>query len=551
MKPLPGSTKSPARDSLVVGDVDPEHPMMVTIVLKAKQDLDLATHAAGGEADMSREEYASRYGALQSDVAHVEAFAAANHLSVAEVNLAARTVVLAGRTGDMQKAFSVHLKMYATKDDKRFRGREGEVFIPDELEGIVVAVFGLDDRPVAKPHFRELVGAGHAPMLALKAKPEAAESSATAQPFNAPAVAKLYQFPSHLDGSGECIAIIELGGGYRMSDLNAYFQGLGLATPSVVSVGVHGARNSPGHYGDDGEVALDIEVAGSIAPKAKIAVYFTPNTNAGFLLGVNAAVHDALRKPSVISISWGGPEVDWTEAAFREFEAAFQAAASMGITVLVAAGDDGSSDGVKDGKPHVDFPASTPTAVACGGTRLVASSATAIASETVWNEGPSGHGASGGGVSDFFAKPSYQASVAVPESSTGFAGRGSPDVSGNADPVTGYNIFVHNQPHVMGGTSAVAPLYAGLTALLNQAGAPKKVGFLQPKLYAAHGICRDVTQTNNDFDGTLGVYNAGAGWDPASGFGSAIGTHWLATFISASLHAHPTPHPAPRARPNP
>src|SRR3954464_2594008 len=116
MKPLPGSAKSAAENSRVVGDVDPEHPMIVTLVLKAKADLDLAAYVAGGT-DMSREEFASRHGADESDVAKVEEFAATHHLSVAEINLAARTIVLAGRTGDVQEAFAVKLKMYTTEDN--------------------------------------------------------------------------------------------------------------------------------------------------------------------------------------------------------------------------------------------------------------------------------------------------------------------------------------------------------------------------------------------------------------------------------------------------
>ena len=527
MKALPGSLKSTAVNSLVVGDVDPEHLMIVTVVLRPREEVSAAAHVAGGET-LSREAFAAAHGADPDDVGKVEEYAAKHHLSVAEINLGARTIVLRGRTADMQKAFGVELKMYITENDERFRGREGEVFVPDELAGIVIAVFGLDDRPAASPHLRKLT---HLvlpePQLEAKVKPEA-EAHATARAFNAPAVGKLYKFPPNLNGSGQCIAIIELGGGYKMSDLNAYFQTIGIATPSIVSVGVNSASNNPGVDSDaDGEVALDIEVAGSIAPKAKLAVYFAPNTSAGFLNAINAAVHDNLRQPSVISISWGAAELNWTTAAMQQFESAFQAASALGVTVLAATGDDGAADGVNDGKAHVDFPSSAPSVVACGGTRLVATNATTIAGETVWNDGPTGPGAGGGGVSNFFAKPSYQAAVTVAKSPTGLAGRGLPDVSGNADPISGYNVVVGGQRTVIGGTSAVAPLYAGLVALLNQHASPRKVGFIHPKLYGAHGICRDVTQSNNDYSGTLGVYKAGPGWDAASGLGSAIGSSWL------------------------
>jgi kumamolisin len=447
----------------------------------------------------------------------------------------------------MQKAFGVDLKMYTTEENQRFRGREGEVYIPDDLVGIVTAVFGLDDRQAADPHLRKLrINAASEPQLEVKA---AAQPAAAPHAFNAPAVGKLYQFPPNLHGTGQTIAIIELGGGFRMSDLNAYFQGLGMATPSVVSVGVDGINNNPGHdSGADGEVALDIEVAGSIAPRARIAVYFGRNTSAGFLNVINAAIHDTVRKPSVISISWGSAEQNFTAAARQQYEAAFQAAATLGVTVLAATGDNGSSDGVDDGKPHVDFPSAAPSVLACGGTRLIATNPTTIASETVWNDGPAGPGAGGGGVSNFFPKPAYQAGVTVPHSPTGFIGRGLPDISGNADPITGYNIVVGGQRQVIGGTSAVAPLFAGLTALLNEAAAPRKVGLIQPKLYTTPGTCRDVTQANNDYSGLLGVYKAGPGWDAASGLGSAIGTHWVTALVSAHLGPQPVP-PQPQLNP--
>jgi kumamolisin len=552
MKALPGSEKGPATDSRVVGDVDPEHPMIVTVVLRPKEALSPAAQAGGGE-HMSREEYAARHGADENDVAKVEAFAAAHHLSVFSIQLAAGTMVLGGRTADMQTAFGVNLKMYTTEDNERFRGREGEVYVPEDLEGIVTAVFGLDDRPAADPHLRRLkIEAVSAPQIEVKVRADA-QAVAAPHAFNAPAVGTLYQFPANLHGTGQTIAIIELGGGYRMSDLNAYFQSLGMATPSVVSVGVDGITNNPGVNTDaDGEVALDIEVAGSIAPHARIAVYFGRNTGAGFLNAINAAIHDAVRKPSVISISWGGPEETFTVAAKQQYEAAFQAAAAIGVTVLAASGDNGSSDGVRDGKPHVDFPAAAPSVLACGGTRLLATNPTTIASETVWNDGPTGPGAGGGGVSNFFPKPAYQAAVTVPKLPNGFAGRGSPDVSGNADPITGYNVVVGGQRQVIGGTSAVAPLYAGLIALLNEAATPRKVGLIQPKLYAAPGTCHDVTQSSNDYSGLLGVYKAGPGWDAASGLGSAIGTHWVTALVAPHPVAQPAPpQPQPQPQPNP
>ncbi len=182
-------------------------------------------------------------------------------------------------------------------------------------------------------------------------------------------LASLYNFLAG-DGKGECIGIIELGGGYQASDLTAYFSGLGVPAPKVVAVGVDQSGNQPSGDpgGPDGEVTLDIEIAGAIAPGATIAVYFTKNSDAGFIDAVNRAVHDTTHKPSVISISWGGPETVWTPQSLQAFNSVLQAAAVMGVTVCAASGDSGSTDGVGDGGDHVDFPASSPYVLACGGT---------------------------------------------------------------------------------------------------------------------------------------------------------------------------------------
>jgi kumamolisin len=292
----------------------------------------------------------------------------------------------------------------------------------------------------------------------------------------------------------------------------------------VTAVSVDGASNQP--VGDpnsaDGEVLLDIEVVGAIATQAKIAVYFAPNTDQGFLDAITTAVHDNLRKPSVVSISWGGAESTWTAQSFTAYDQAFQDAGLLGVTVCCASGDDGSTDNVTDGAAHVDFPASSPNVLACGGTRLE-SSGGKITSEVVWNEG-TGNGASGGGVSDQFPLPAYQAGAKVPVSvnPSHFQGRGVPDVAGDADPATGYQIHVDGQDAVFGGTSAVAPLWAALIALINQQ-LGKPVGFLNTALYAkgTSGLT-DITS------GTNGAYQAGPGWDACTGWGSPSGQALLA-----------------------
>jgi kumamolisin len=269
---------------------------------------------------------------------------------------------------------------------------------------------------------------------------------------------------------------------------------------------------------------LDIEVLGSIAPKAQIAVYFAPNTDAGFLDAITTAIHDTQHNPSAISISWGGAESTWTSQAMQAMDQAFQDAASLGISVLAAAGDNGSSDGVKGNLAHVDFPASAPYTTGCGGTKLQ-SSGNQITNEIVWNELPR-DGATGGGVSDAFPLPSWQTQAGVPPSANpgGHVGRGVPDVSGDADPLTGYFVCVDGTQTTVGGTSAVAPLWSGLIVLINQK-LSKPAGYLNPILYGGTGASKafhDIVFGNN------GAYAAKKGWDACTGWGSPDGANLLA-----------------------
>jgi kumamolisin len=373
----------------------------------------------------------------------------------------------------------------------------------------IVGVFGLDERPQARAQFRP-----------------AAQAAVSYTPLQ---VAQAYGFPTGSTGAGQTIGIIELGGGYSQSDLETFFSGLGIATPSVTSVSVDGATNAPSGNPNsaDGEVELDIQVAGAIAPAAKIVVYFAPNTDQGFLDAVTTAIHDQTNAPNVISISWGGPESTWTAQSTSGFDSAFAEAGMLGVTVTVASGDNGSSDGVTTGGNHVDFPASSPNALACGGTSLQISGTT-VASETVWNDGTSG-GATGGGVSDVFDLPAYQATAGVPvvDDAGGKPGRGVPDVCGDADPDTGYSVVVDGSSIVVGGTSAVAPLWAGLVALLGaQSGKP--VGFLNPTLYANPKALRDIVSGNN------GAFKAGVGWDACTGLGSPNGPALAALFPASA-----------------
>ena len=510
----------PGSENVSRPGLEPEGPITATgqtlhvnVIVRRKQPLPVAAMESGSGRFLSHSELDATHGADPADIEKVEEFAHEAGLTVLESSPLKRRVTLSGTARQMEEAFGTQLIDYrATKTGNDFRGRQGNLTIPSELKDAVLAVLGLDARPVAKPHSRM--------------------RQSSPGSFTPLQVASLYNFPSGLTGKGQTIAIIELGGGYRTNDLTTYFKNLNVKPPKVTAISVDGGQNTPG--GDaDGEVMLDIEVAGAIANEANIAVYFAPNTDAGFVNAITNAVHDTARKPSVISISWGAAEDNWSEQSRNAMNAALQDAAALGVTVTAAAGDNGSTDGLGDHKLHVDFPASSPFALACGGTTLQGSGGN-ITSETVWNEIANQAGATGGGVSKAFPLPAYQQAANVPKQpQANFAGRGVPDIAGDADPVTGYQVRVNGQNVVIGGTSAVSPLWAALVARLNQE-LGKPVGFLNPKLYStARSAFRDITSGNND-DGSLGYYQAQPGWDPCTGLGTPNGAALLKSLASSA-----------------
>ena len=508
--PLPGSERKPfsaesnprlpfATPETVSPKVLPksEH-ITISVIVRAKTPIDPARLGLGHH-PISREQFEEKHGADPASVALVKEFAEEFNLQVEpDAHPSRRTVQLTGSVEALEKAFGTTLEQRETSHGT-LRVRHGALTIPQELQGHITAVLGLDNRPQTKPHFRLAV-------------PHATNISYT--PLQ---VAALYGFPT-TGGAGQTIGLIELGGGYTEADVQTYFQGLGQTPPVVTAVSVDKAKSKPGDpNGADGEVMLDIEVAGAVAPGATIAVYFAPNTDQGFLDAITTAVHDTARKPGVISISWGGPESTWTQQSLTAMDEACQAAAALGITITVACGDSGSTDGVTDGANHVDFPASSPHVLACGGTKLTGSGDT-ISSEVVWNETASNEGATGGGVSTVFAKPTWQENAKVPAPTVAAGGRGVPDVAGNADPSTGYAVRVDGQDTVIGGTSAVAPLWAGLLTVANAANGAN-AGFANPQLYSANeqSTFHDITSGNN------GAFDAAVGWDPCTGLGSPVG----------------------------
>ncbi|WP_027945923.1 S53 family peptidase [Amycolatopsis taiwanensis] len=507
--PVPGSVRAELTGAEVVGPVEATTTVSATVVLRRRNELDEAL--VTGPETITPQQLADRHGASDEDLRTVREVLRAAGLTITDVHRGSRRVLVSGPAPAMSAAFGTELTMVRSADPLggtiAHRARSGELRVPAALAGIVVAVLGLDQRPQARALFR------------MHRKPAAAQS------FTPDQLGPLYAFPAGTDGSGQTLAIIELGGGFKPADLSTYFAGLKITAPQVTAVGVDGGKNAP--TGDpnsaDGEVMLDIEVAGALAPGATQLVYFAPNSDQGFLDAVATAVH-ATPTPTAVSISWGQSEDQWTAQARTAMDQLFADAAALGVTICAASGDSGSTDDQTDGKQHVDFPASSPHVLACGGTNLRATPPTTIVAETVWNN-PNG-GATGGGISDVFGVPAFQASAGAPARAGGGTGRGVPDVAGNADPATGYQVLVDGQSAVIGGTSAVAPLWAALICRLAQA-AKRRLGLVHTQLYQGVQPGRPQPGFHDITSGNNGAYQAGPGWDPCTGLGTPNGTALL------------------------
>ncbi|HEY2822657.1 MAG TPA: S53 family peptidase [Candidatus Acidoferrum sp.] len=556
---LPGSTRHAVPQARLLKKSDPKATIQVSVYVRRNPTppgKSLSPLGDMNEQLPSQRHYASdaefneTFGASQADLDQVAAWAKSSGLTVTESSVPMRRVKVKGTIANISKAFGIQLNEYNHPESGEFRGREGDIRIPADLAGVITGVFGLDTRQVGRPRIRR---ANAQPVdiqdvrAGAKGKAHTVTHALPAPPFPGtfypPQVAALYDYPSKLDGTNQNVAIFAFNGtgpdphgGYKLTSLETYFeQVLGGKTPTIKDVVVQGPGNDPGpdsqassRQGDaTGEVMLDMCVVGSVAPGANIFMYFTEFTSQGWLDGLNQAITDA-NKIDVISISYGNPEDDpdgaWTAMGVQQVNQAFEGAAAKGITICCASGDDGSSDQVTSGA-HVDFPASSPFVLGVGGTKLVATAASpaTIDSEVVWNESLQGEGATGGGVSAVFTKPTYQNSVSVPTSANPphNVGRGVPDVAAVADPETGVIIVHVDGKHLeaIGGTSAAAPMWASLIARLNQ-GLKANCGFLNALIYNNQfpkGAFRDITSGNN------GAYKANSGWDACTGFGTPIG----------------------------
>ena len=516
---LPGSERRAAPESELIGPAPASDPVRVTVVLRRRPDgppVPEPSYYLSTPPSQRRRlpegEFAERYGADQDDIARVRAFADRNNLEVTGVSAARRTVSLAGTVEQVNRAFGVVLNQYRrTRAPRRhrgdagtevYRGREGFIHVPAGLVEIVVGVFGLDNRSVSHRNGADPPNPNPVPLAT---------------------ITQLYDFPAN-QATGQTIAIFSEGG-YLASDISSNFGG---SPPVVTDVPVNAGN---GNFAD-GETTQDIVISASVAPGADVAVYFNDGSQQGWVETVSRVVHPDPGDPvcSVLSSSWyilnGDDSVlssGVTAALVTAVSQAFEDAAIQGVTVCIASGDTGSDSKVGDGQAHVQYPGSDPWVLSCGGTTIGDVIGTSF-DEWVWNDGS---GATGGGVSAIFPLPWYQVDAGVPGSvNDGHHGRGVPDVAANASVASGYPIIVGGSPGTGDGTSASAPLWAGLTAVLNAA-LDENIGFVNPVLYAlGSSVFRDIVAEPGAGDNSLfGVpgYPAGPGWDACTGWGTPSG----------------------------
>lgn len=396
-----------------------------------------------------------------------------------------RSVTMSGSIDRLVDALGATVAIFEDENQRRFRHRSGALHLPSDVAAVVQAIFGLHQWPRSR-------------------KLGSLQRHTT--PLGARDVATRYQFPE-ADGRGQTIGVVQLRGVFNPSDFDQCMraQGLTAARPIVKRVD-NAAVEHEIQTTKDLEAALDLQIIGSLAPGARTVVYEAPDDERGFLDAIRVALFDEENAPSVLSISYGWPEHLWTPVALAILDDLFTVAALAGVSVFCSSGDNGAELDY-DGKPHVLAPASSPFAVACGATVLPPN---AGAQELAWER-------TGGGFSERFEVPEWQDVARTCASHHRVnAGRGVPDVAGQEQP--GYYVVMDGAELAMGGTSAIAPMWAALTARINQGlGAP--IGFFSPILYrrSDEQLFVDVTTGNN------GRFQAGAGWDPCTGLGVPVG----------------------------
>jgi kumamolisin len=524
-----------------LGVAGPEEWIEVTIKLRRKQALPEINGRPARR--MTREEFESSFGAAQADIDKVVSVLTGLGLKIIQQDAANSSLRAGGTAESIEQAFQVKLFHYSHPDGN-YRGRTGSLQVPAELDGIIVGVFGLDNRRMVKRRHSRRKPAS----LSL------ATTDAASRAWFYPAeLASVYAFPAG-NGQGQTIGILEFGGGFFPDDLAAFCKSAQVPVPGVKAISVN---NTPTNQKDgaEGEVMLDVEIVAGVCPAASIVVYFSSFDENGWITAIDTAVQDKQNPLTVLSCSWGYAEDAqgaWSAGALDAINDTLKSAALLGVSICVAAGDDGSDDQVGDGHAHVDFPSSSPYVLAVGGTTLKRGAAGGQPTETAWKDGDGlrkdNGGSTGGGVSVHFARPSWQNVQIASVNPGSIDGRVVPDVAADASANTGYWVVVDGQGGASGGTSAATPLWASLIALINASlGGGKQVGYLTPVLYQVAGsgsgagagsgsgaaagagtgsvgqqCCRDITSGDNK-TAAVGGYSAGPGFDAVTGWGVPMG----------------------------
>jgi len=530
---LAGSNRVEPEGAVYAGEVDPDQPILITVYLKRRSPDKFAPGSAGDLARLSkpitrRALAAQRRRTHAHAAARIEDLAKKYGVTVRDIDLVQRTVMLQAPARLMSEIFGATLRIY---DDGRqkFRARVGQLTIPKEIAPWTRAILGFDQRPMeTRPvgRLRALVG------------------DAASNGLWPTEIASLYGIPLDHDVSKVCVGIIALGGGYLETDLAEALGKMGREAPVVVDKSVVTAdpaappADPPSPVNDfgggtaaDQEIALDLQIVAGLLPKAKIVVYFAGNSTQNLVGAINKALFDDVNRPQVLSVSWGSAEKFWSESARDAMQGVLADAKRLQVTVLFAAGDELATGGLSDGKAHVWFPASSPYALSCGGTLpTLGADRTSVGSETVWKEGLAG---TGGGISDCFPVPDYQSKLALPHSvNDGAVRRGVPDVAAAAASSPGYRIVFNGTEVVKDGTSAAAPLWAGLVAIAN-AQRISPVGFLNSALYANPSCFRAITTGDNRVGGK--GYDAGPGWNACTGLGVPRGAELIAALAAVPV----------------
>jgi kumamolisin len=526
------------KDAVKIGPLRPSHKITFTVVLSSKAALP-SIHSAGSahrydsRMHLTHDELRQKHGAIPAGVKLVESFARWHRLNITEMAAHRRSIQLSGRAEDVAKAFKTSFAEFEL-NGHRFYAPVQPPVAPRKWSGAVDFVLGLHNSKHSLPR-----------------RHSAVHSQAVKASLHD--LARAYTFPWGLDGTGQTVGIIEFGGGFYSEDIVDLCTRLGTAAPRITVVTLGKGANRPASRGDvheflevvngnlhlaakaeqsdsflsaqsTAEVTMDIEIVAALAHAAHIVVYFASGEEQGLYHAIGSAVHDEKHRPDILSISWSMPEPTLSRSEMAAIEGVLHEAAHLGITVCASSGDAGALNGSDDGKPSVNYPASSPNCLACGGTSRRVDTAGAH-EEIVWNTTHCGvKGASGGGISERFRLPTWQKEAHIPIGSGGNKGRGVPDVAGLADPRYGCELLIAGYTFASAGTSAVAPMWAALIARLNQARS-RRCGHLHHALYqfgkertaALHPVIK----------GNNGLYRAGEGWNACTGYGTPRGDELL------------------------